>query len=80
MTRGFPTEKPLHVVLGCVVVVFCHFLTYCICSYFVMELYPKAVDFDEYWDNLREYTRRLIAGDVCVNKNDWNNRISYLCR
>jgi len=43
-----------------------------------MELYPKAVDFDEYWDNLRECTRRLIAGDVCLNKNDWNNRISYL--
>lgn len=43
-----------------------------------MESYPKAVDFDEYWDNLRECTRRLIAGDVCLNKNDWNNRISYL--
>jgi len=43
-----------------------------------MELYSKTVDFDEYWDNLRECTRRLIAGDVCLNKNDWNNRISYL--
>ena len=44
----------------------------------MMELYPKPVDFDESWDNLRECTRRLIAGEFYVTKNDWNNRISYL--
>jgi len=47
-------------------------------SDFIMELYPKPVDFDECWDNLRECTRRLIVGDGYLDKNDWNNRISYL--
>ena len=42
-----------------------------------MELYPKAVDFDDSWDNLRDCTQRLIIGDVFINKNDWNDRISY---
>jgi len=42
-----------------------------------MELYPKPVDFDDSWENLRDCMQRLIIGDVYMNKNDWNDRISY---
>jgi len=42
-----------------------------------MELYRKPVDFDESWNNIRECTRRLIAGDCNFDRDDWNARISY---
>jgi len=42
-----------------------------------MELYPKPVDFDDSWDRLRDCTQRLMMGDVYMNNNYWNDRISY---
>ena len=43
----------------------------------MMELYPKAVDFNESWDTLRESTRLMISGEGYLSKDEWNDRIMY---
>ena len=79
-TPGFPVQKTATCLCWlCDRWISCgRFLaSFTINSDFMMELYPKAVDFNESWDTLRESTRLMISGEGYLSKDEWNDRIMY---
>lgn len=76
-TPGFPVQKTATCLCLLTVWQVLVLASFMISSDFMMELYPKTVDFNESWDTLRESTRLMISGEGYLSKEEWNDRIMY---